>query len=59
MVSICSYPFLEDCDSLVLEGLAKLHDLGALGVDGERGHDQVGTLAHYLADQTGPLLEET
>ena len=55
---ICSYPFLEDGDSLVLEWLAELHDLRALGVDGERGHDQVGALAHDLADQARPLLEE-
>ena len=52
-----SYPFLEDGDALVLEGLAELHDLGALGVDGERGHDEVGALLHNLTDQAGPLLK--
>ena len=47
-----THPLLENGDALVLERLAELHDLGSLGVDGQRGHDQVGLLVHQLADET-------
>ena len=50
------YPLLQYGDPLVLEGLAELHDLSPLRVDGERGNDQVGFLLNQLANEAGPFL---
>lgn len=49
---------LEDGDSLVLEGLGELDDLGSLRVDGERRHDHVSSvgLIHQLPNEARPLL---
>ena len=46
------YPFLKNCDSLILEWFAELHDLSSLRIDGEWSHDQVGFLVDQFADQT-------
>ena len=41
-----AHPLLQYGDALVFEGLAELHHLRPLRVDGEGGHDQISSLPH-------------